>query len=53
MQYKPLLNINHAIEQNFHKKVLENKEMVFTNGVENIIQTAGYNGARTVNALVL
>ena len=32
----------------FWKNLLENKEMVFKNGVKNI-QTAGYNGAPTIN----
>ena len=32
----------------FWKNLFENKEMVFKNGVKNI-QTAAYNGARTVN----
>ena len=31
----------------FPENLLENKEMDFKNGVKNI-QTAGYNGARTV-----
>ena len=31
----------------FWKNLLENKEMVFKNGVKSI-QAAGYNGARTV-----
>ena len=31
----------------FWKNLLENKEMVFKNGVTNI-QAAGYNGVRTV-----
>ena len=50
--YKPthhnlLLKSNHSLGQNFLKKLLENKEMIFKEWVKNI-QTAVYNGARTV-----
>ena len=34
----------------FWKKLLENKELVFKNGVKNI-QAAAYNGARTVSKI--
>ena len=36
----------------FCKKFLESKEMVFQNGVVNI-QAAGYNGARTVDEILI
>ena len=42
------MNFNHTKGQNFTKKLLEDKEMDFRNGVINI-QTAGYNGAFRVS----
>ena len=35
----------------FQKSLLENKEIDFKNGVVKNIQTAGYNGAHTVDTL--
>jgi hypothetical protein len=51
--HKPLLITSHSWIQAIHKdrsfwkNLLENKEMVFENGVKNI-QAAAYNGAHTV-----
>ena len=39
-------------DRTFWKNLLENKEMVFKNGVKNI-QTTSYNGARTVIIIVI
>ena len=39
-------------DRNFCKNLLENKEMVFKNGVKNI-QAAAYNGAHTVVEVII